>query len=204
MEPAPKHIALGVGLVLIVIGIGIVMAKSPPVVARSNAVPLEAALAEVSTAYEACQADEVLPSRTIAIRLSLEATFGPTVRVRVLHDGVTLTSGAQAAGWNRQSVTVPVRPLPRTVAGVRVCFAMSPKDETVRINGSTRGGPAGQAIRLEYMRPGHRTWWALAPSVARRMAFGRATNGVWIVLVVAAAMVALAAIVAMVAVRDPR
>lgn len=203
MTPAPKRIALGVGLAFIAICLVIVMAKSPPVVARSNAAPLEGAIAEVSSAYAACQGGEVLPSGTTAIRLSLEAAFGPAVSVRVLHDEKTLTDGTQAAGWNRQSVTVPVRPMARTVAGVSVCFAISPQEETVRVNGS-KAGPAGQRIRLEYMRPGHRSWWALASSVARRMAFGRATNGLWIVPAVAAAMAMLVAIVGWVAVSDRR
>jgi hypothetical protein len=189
------------------IGIAVVMSQSPAVVARTNAVRIVGPIAEVTGTYEACQSGELLPAGTSAIRLSLEAMFGPSVRVRVLQDDQTLTSGTQASGWSRQSVTVHVKPLPRAVAGVSVCFAIAPKDELVYVKGSTvastAASPEGRLFRIEYLRPGDRSWWALVPSVARRMSFGRATGGVWIILAVVAAMVALTAIVSLVVVRNP-
>ncbi len=35
-------------------------------------------------------------------------------------------------------------------------------------------------MRIEYLRPGHRSWWALASSVARRMSLGRMPSDAWI------------------------
>lgn len=205
MRPAPKQVALAVGLLLTALGIGVVMSQSPPVVARSNGVAINALVAEVSSRYEACEGHEVLPRGTTAIRLSLEAMFGPSVLVRVLRDGQVLTSGTQASGWSRQSVTVPVKPLAHTITGAVVCFAMDPQDERVYVKGSSSapGSSAGGLTRIEYLRAGGQSWWALAPSVARRMSFGRATSGLWIVLAVAAAMLALTATVSWVLLRDP-
>ena len=208
MQPStPKRISLAVGLALTATGIGVVMAQSPAVVARTNGVSIRGSIAEVSSAYEACQSGEVLPSGTTAIRLSLEAMFGPTVRLRVLRDGVVLTRGTQAAGWSRQSVTVPVKALARTATGVSVCIAITPKDELVYLKGSpAAGAPSSQAdgeIRIEYLRPGSQSWWTLASAVARRMSFGRATSGVWIVFAVVGAMLVLTAMVSWVAIRDP-
>ncbi len=188
------------------VAVAVVMSQAPAVLARTNAVPIVSPIAEVSSAYEACQSGEVLPAGTSAIRLSLEAMYGPSVRVRVLRSGKTITSGRQSSGWSRQSVTVPVRPLPSTVAGVSVCFALAPRDELVYVKGSTAPGAAGSQaggqIRIEYLRPGDRSWWALAPAVVRRMSFGRATSGVWIVFAVLAAMAALTGIMSLLVLRD--
>ena len=191
------RIALALGSTLIAVGIVLVMSQSPLALARSNAAPIAGQIAAVSSPYEACQGHEVLPSGTTAIRLSLEAMYGPAVRVRVLRGGELLTSGRRTSGWSRQSVTVPVEPLPRTFAGVSVCFAIAPADETVDVKGSVgaTGSHRGAEVRIEYLRPGSRSWWSLAPAVARRMSLGRATSGVWIVVVAAAAMLALALIV---------
>jgi hypothetical protein len=201
MKRTPTRIALALGWVLLTVSIVAVMSRSPEVVVRTNAVPIVTPVAEVTGAYEACQADEVLPAGTRAIRLSLEAMYGPSVRVWVARGGRTLTSGSQGSGWSRQSVTVPVTPLPQTVSGVSVCYSLAPHDELVYAKGSTRAG-AAPAIRIEYLRPGSRSWLALMPSVARRVSFGRATSGVWIVLVVVAAMAALGLIVSWATVRD--
>lgn len=207
MSSAPKRVSLVLGLALTATGVVIALSQSPAVVARTNAVPITGAIVGVTSAYEACEKHEVLPSGTSAIRLSVDAMFGPRIHVSVLRGDEALTSGTQAAGWSGQSVTVPVRPLPDRAAGVNVCFAIAPKDEQVYINGSPSAGVAGSrtrgGVRIEYLRPGARSWWALAPAVLRRAAFGHATSGVWIVLLVAGAMIALTAIVSWLAVRGP-
>jgi hypothetical protein len=205
VRPASTRIAVVCGLVTIAAGIAFVMSRSPPALARSNAVPILGPLASVSSPYEACQGHEVLPSGTTSIRLSLEAMYGPAVHVRVWRDGRLLTSGRRASGWSRQSVTVPLEPLAASFAGVSVCFAIAPVDETVEVKGSpdAGGSPRGGAIRMEDLRPGRRSWWSLASAVARRMSLGRATGGVWVVVVAAAAMLALAAIVSLLLARAP-
>jgi hypothetical protein len=205
MKPTARGISLAVGLALTAAGVVAVMSQSPAALARTNGVPVTGPIAEVSSAYQACQAHEVLPRGTTAIRLSLEAMYGPSVRVRVVRKGELLTSGSQGSGWSRQSVTVPVKPRARTFTGVSVCFAFAPKDELVDVKGSSPGpGVHAAAIRVEYLRPGRRSWWSLASSVARRMSFGRATSGLWIVAAVAAAMLALTAIVSWLLIRDAR
>jgi hypothetical protein len=202
------RISLAIGLALTAIAIGLVMSRSPRIVARTNAVPIsETISATASHPVAACQGNEVLPRGTTAVRLSLEALMGPRVVVRLIHNHALLSTGEQAAGWSRQSVTVPVKPLRRSVANVSLCFAMAPHDESVRIDGKNGTSPSGAAvggrIRIEYLRPGKRTWWALASGVIRRMSWGRATRGVWIVLVVLATMVALAALASLLIARDP-
>jgi hypothetical protein len=183
--------------------VAILLSQSPPVVARSNAVPTLELIGGISGPFETCQRGETLPAGTTAIRLSLESMFGPRVAVRVLGPGGALTAGEVASGWGRQSVTVPVQPRPRTVAGVDVCFAFAPKDETVLVRGAEHGPGTGR-FRVEYLRPGTRTWWALAAPIARHMALGRAAAGIWVVFAAAAGMLAVAGVASWGALQDPR
>jgi hypothetical protein len=222
------RISLTVGLALTAMAIGIVLSRSPTVVARTNGVPIEGTVRAMTSAGEVCQEHELLLRGTTAIRLSLEALYGPRVSVRAVHDGELVTSGERGSGWTRQNVTIPVKSVPRTVAQVDVCFALAPKDETVDLNGgrsasalvssggARAGGPPGidyllpvprptsAGIRIEYLRPGSRSWWSLALQVARRMGLGRAPSGTWTVLVVLAAMAALVAVVSWLLARERR
>src|SRR6202043_813748 len=52
----------------------------------------------------------------------------------------------------------------------------------------TTGGRAPM-FRVEYLRPGHSSWWSLASSVARRMGLGHAAAGTWIVFLLIALMI---------------
>lgn len=201
-----RRLALAVGLTALAIAIVAVMSRSPAVVSRTNAAPIVGPVVTISHDFETCQDDELLPAGTTAIRLSLEALLGPPVLVRVLHQGAVLASGSVGAGWSRQSVTIPVRPLRRAFADTSVCFTVAASDETVYAKGASDAaapdaGTEGR-IRIEYLRPGRRSWWALAPSVARRMALGRAPSGIWVVFGVLSAMLVLTAIVSWLAVRE--
>jgi hypothetical protein len=180
------------------------MSRSPPVVALTNGVPSDGVVSDIHKPIESCQAGEVLPSGTTAVRLSLYSMFGPRLRLRVLRGREVITSGEEAAGWSTP-VTVPVKPLRYTATGVSVCFAIAPKDELVGLEGVLTGSSeSGVSITIEYLRPGGHSWWALASSVASRMALGRATSGVWIVLAVLVAMVALVAVVSVTALSGRR
>ena len=202
------RISLAIGLSLIAVAIGVVMSRSPPVVARTNGVPIDETVATASNFVEACQGGETLPHGTTAVRLSLEAYLGPRVMVKIVHNHKSLTTGERALGWSRQSVAVPVKSLQRSVANVSLCFAMSPRDETVKIKGKREAGLTGSVtggrIRIEYLGQGHRSWWRLVPSVVRRMSWGRAENGVWAALAVLVMMVTLTAVVSVLIVRDSR
>jgi hypothetical protein len=190
-----QRIALACGLALSIVAIGVVLTRSPPVVARTNGVPIGQAVASAAQKFEDCQKGEALPGGTTAIRLWLAAGLGPRVQLRVIRDGVVLTRGEQPPGWSR--LTVAVKPLEHAVAGVSVCFAMAPKDEVVFFKGvKARGAQFGARIRIEYLRPGSHSWLSLAPSIAKRMSLGREPSTIWIVLAVLAGMLALVAIVA--------
>jgi hypothetical protein len=167
------RISLTVGLALTALVIGIVMSRSPTVVAGTNGVPIEGTIRAMTSPGEACQEHELLPHGTTAIRVSMEALSGPRVSVRVSRGGSLVTSGEQGSGWTRQNVTIPVRSLPRTASPVSVCFRLAPNDETVDLDGgptvhpliatggaaasrtvgASAGGPSGAVYLAPLARP---------------------------------------------------
>jgi len=113
--------------------------------------------------------------------------------------------GERGTGWTGSVLTIPVRPLARSYADVRVCVSIDlAGDERVEIFGThTKPSVAalagnGQALKgrmqIEDMRPGSRTWWSLAALVARHMGFGNFAGGAWNVVLVLALVVAIAAV----------
>jgi len=211
------RVALAAGLTSTAIALGIVLSHSPPAVTRSK-IPMTiiVGFGKSDLGARLCQANEVLPRRTTAIRVSLIAVLGPPVSVEASLDGHVLTRGRRGAGWTASSVTIPVTPLSRTMSSVTVCVNVSSPDEPVGIRGARttpalaafdrqgplprsshssalryREGPLPGRIMIEYLRPGESSWWSLATSVARRMGLGRAETGTWVALLAILLMVAV-------------
>ena len=206
------RVALAVGLALTAVAVALVLSRAPEVIAGSNAIgPLPRALHAVPGSGSACQANETLPAGTSAITLSLEATAGPRVAVSVLSGSTVLTHGESANGWTGAAVTIPVEPVRRVVRDATVCFSFAGANERVSFLGAhtsteraaTSGGHAIPGrIGVEYLRSGSSPWWSLAHAIARRMGFGRAWPGGWVVLLVAALMACAIAIASWLIVRE--
>ena len=117
-------VALAAGLTLLALAIGLTLLGSPMSVARANrpAGQPEEPVASTTQSAHYCEAGEVLPSGTSALRIWLEAAAGPRVNVAVYSNGRLVTDGHRGSDWIGGSVTVPVRPLSRTVSrdGLRV------------------------------------------------------------------------------------
>jgi hypothetical protein len=191
---------LAAGLALLAIGVALTLKGSAVSVAASNVPPGadEEPITATKTSASYCQDGERLPRGASAIRLWLAAAMGPRVRVTVSRDGRPLTGGQHPSGWSGGSVTVPVRPLSRAVADVRLCASFALRDEAVVVQGSA--APAAVGLQdggqrlagrmwVEYLRPGSRSWASLIPSILRHMGFGHAAPGEW------SALAALALIV---------
>lgn len=190
-------VALAVGLGLVAIALGVTLSGSPLVVAAASSTGRET-LAETNKDAGACQANEVLPAGTSAIRFSLKSDVGPRVSISALTGTHVLINGVTSAGWTSEAVTVSVRPMARATSHVRICFNLGSTNEPVAING-VRTGRAVAAIAsngealpgrvgIEYMRPARSSWWSTAQAVARRIGLGRAPSGTWIVLLLLALM----------------
>jgi hypothetical protein len=203
--------ALVFGLALAVAAIGVVLSRSPITVAGTNSVPASSIVAYLWGGVRRCERGGTLPQGTSAIRVSAFSNTGPRTTLKALSGPLVLTHGERDAGWGVDaSVTVPVRRVPRTVPNTTVCMALGPALEPVGLTGievptTTANGRAGGArFRMEYLRAGHRSWWSLAPSVARRMGLGRAASGTWIVFVVIALMITVAALASRLLLRELR
>jgi hypothetical protein len=190
------RVTLAAGLVLLVLAIVFVLTRSPPTLVGDNGVPLEGTFAHLPSGSSACQAHTPLLAGASAVRVSLYAGIGPRVSVRVLSsDGRLLASGVRGSGWRGESPTVALAAPSSAAANTNFCFALGSSGESVGLDGSgaqtgegarTRDGSAlGVRLRIEYLRPGARTWLALVPSVARRVGLGRWAAGTWVALLLA-------------------
>jgi hypothetical protein len=196
-------LALAAGLLLIVLAVAIALAHAPLVLARQNLAQTHTTVARTTIPTGACQAGEVLPRGTSAIRLGLVTVLGPEVAVRVFSGSRLLTRGVHGPGWEGASVTIPVRSLARTFVPVRVCFALSLLNGPVSMLGwhtghaaaaVAEGKPLPGRMHIEYLRPARETWWSMVSATARRLGLGRAASGTWNALLVMALAVVLIAL----------
>ncbi len=198
------RVALAAGLLLLAITIAATLSRPPLVVAGTNSVPAETVIAPAND-YSACQSNEVLPAETTAMRLSVSANIGPSVNVTALSGSRIITFGTREAGWGGEVVTVPVQRVSGTIPNARVCFGFGATLEKSGPVGTyraayTNGEPA--RTRIEYLRPGHSSWWSLAATVARRMGLGRSPGGTWVALVALALMATVVVLVAWLILRQ--
>jgi Predicted membrane protein (DUF2142) len=187
------RLALTVGLAITGLAIAIVLSRSPPTVARSNAVPETEVVENAPPGVLVCQPDEALPGGASAIRVALYARLGPQVSVSVLAGPRTISAGRLGSGWSGGSATIPIHPLQHTVANVKVCLRTGPQSEPVGLLGtetapaiaaSTAEGVMKGRTKVEFLRPGPSRWWSLASSVAQRFGLGRTVSGTWIAYLV--------------------
>lgn len=188
MAETRLKIALGAGLVIGAVALGVTLTGSPVAVARVNTATLTA-IGEVHQPMAACQSGEALPRGSTAIRLRVLSFAGPRVTAAVLEHGHLIARGERGSGWSGGAVTVPVEPLSTTTSGVELCYAIyGNDDESDGLVGEltaqgdaalTRSGPLPGRLRAEYLRPGKSSWWSLATAVAHRLGLGRAASGAW-------------------------
>jgi hypothetical protein len=201
--------ALAGGLALIALGVLVTLSRAPAVTAKGAGILPETQFVATSSAASGCQQGESLPAHTTAIRLGLFAITTPEVKVQVFAGARTagartVAEGRLAPGWAGEGATVAVnRVFARTVAPVTVCFSVTNVNAPVQMVGrkvppseATVGGgrPLPGRISIQYVQPGHRSWWSLALTVARHLGLGRADSGTGnalLVAVLAAAVLAL-------------
>jgi hypothetical protein len=208
---ARLKLLLGAGLLLGIAAIAITLTEAPITLARLNT-PQGAYLTEAQGKVSACQAGELLPRGTSAIRLRAYAFLGPRVTVELRARGHVIADGERGSGWTGGVVTVPVSHLSTARSGVELCFTMFGNGhEPIELLGeptsgarAARGqhGPLPGRVRVEYLRPGDASWWSIAPEVARRMGLGHAAPGTWSVLLVLALMGCLMALCSRLILRE--
>jgi hypothetical protein len=198
-------VTLAVGLALLVVAIGVVLSRSPLVVAGTNSVPVQTEAEIKRGDTGSCQQAGTIPQGTSAIRLAVEARdVGPRVAVKVLSGSRVVAAGAREAGWTAAiTVTVPVPRVSHAVSDARICIAIGSIVEPFRVYGAlappaaaARSALQGVNLRIEYLRPGPSSWWSEISSTAYHMGLGRAAGGTWIVFLVVALVSAVAILAA--------
>jgi hypothetical protein len=195
------RVALGAGLLLIVLALGLVLSGSPAAVLGSSGAPPEEALASVRSPVRLCQGGESLPRGTSAIVVWLGAALGPSVVVDAVSGGRLVAHGEAGAGWTGKDTTIPVRTVARTIEHVTLCFKFAPTNEAVipggrhapRATPTTLNGKAQPwRMTIEYLGDGRRSWWSRGSSIAYHMGLGRLPSGAWapvVAIVLALALV---------------
>ena len=145
-----------------------------------------------------------IPHGTSAIRVSLSANVGPRVSIRVLEGSRVLAQGERPGGWGAtETVTVPVTHVASAIHDATLCTTIATPIEYLQINGTP--SPDGSVLlRLEYLRPGPRSWFSLAPTISHELGLGHAFPGTWIVFALLALMLAAIALVARVLLEELR
>lgn len=197
-------VALALSLALMIVVVALTLTRSPLRVVRVGAKSKES-LGTTTGSATVCQTGETLPASVSAIRLGMEASFGPRVLLRAYSGSRILTAGSRAADWTGSSVTVPVEPLEHAASPVKLCLYVPANSERLQLYGAhavaakAAVGREGQVfpgrVSVEYMEPGGGSWWSRALSVARHMGIGHAISGTWVALLVAALVAALCALV---------
>lgn len=205
-------VALAASTIVIAAVIVGVLSRSPSVVAGTNAITI-AGHADLPTGnVSSCQRVGAVPQGTSAIRVSIGSGAGPRIRLDVVSASRIVTHGELPAGWGLAAETVvPVKTLTHPVRDAVVCTSLGAAAEPIRVEGRPRPGSANGAItfsridlRMEYLRPGARSWFSLASTVAYRMGLGRAESGTWITFLALLLVVAAGVAAARLAVRELR
>ncbi len=175
------------------------LSRAPLVLARTNVAP-EAHMTVSRGETTSCQSNETLPRGTSALRLWISVNIGPRVQVAVLSGSRVVAEGAQGAGWTGKVVTIPISPVPSRSSVLTVCTRLGQLVEPITLYGGlprqSTGSAAATELKIEYLRPGRRSWWAQARSVAQRLGLDRAPGGAWVALIPIALMAAAAVLTA--------
>ncbi len=201
-------LALAVGLAAGVVALVVVLSRPPlNVVAGTDGVAANMLVGYTSGGeVTICQSAGTVPAGTEAVRVSLSANVGPRVSLKIFRGASVVATGVHAPGWGvGETVTVPVARVAKTIASANACTTVGESVEPVQLNGTRVTTPAGIHavwLRMEYLRPGPRSWLSLASSIAARMGFARAPSGAWVAWLVAALMLAAALLAARLVLRE--
>ncbi len=207
-------VALATGLTLLAVAIGVTLQGSPTTVLATNRIPDAGEVAATRKSTSACQSGELLPAGASALRLTLAGEIGPAVAVTVKSAGHTIARGSRGDGWTGASVTIPISRVSHTTPDAVLCFALGRPLGDIEIFGEhTSGahalvGPRGEALPgrmgVEYLGAGRASWLSRLSAIARRMGFGHAWGGVWIVFALLVAMAGAVGLLAWLARKELR
>jgi hypothetical protein len=186
-------------LVVLAGAFGAALAHSSQRAAGTSGIGPAAVLAAVDDSSSFCQAHELIPHKTAAVRVSMQTPGAapPPLSVTLYRsDGRVIANGTlPSRPWRGTSVTVPVRPVTRGDAWGRVCFGIGRGDQIAIVGEPApprlAARPLSGRVRIDYLRPGHESLLTLAPTVARRLGLAQAWSGPSVALVTLALVCAV-------------
>jgi hypothetical protein len=199
------RLGLAAGLAGTVLALALVLSRPPLVLGGSNGVAPNFAITFTRGSETICQPGRTLPAGTEAIRVSLSPNIGPKVDLKVFSGSKTITEGEREAGWGvDETVTVSVKRVAHTTRDTRICTKIGPAAEGVQVNGEhvTVGGRQAIWLRMEYLRPGQRSWLSLGPSIASRMGLAHSPTGAWAGYAAIAVMIAVCGLASRLVLRE--
>jgi hypothetical protein len=199
------RVALGAGLVLLALAVVVRLSRPPLAVIKTNIEAAGTPIGITSGNGKFCEESETLPAGTSTIRVGLSVNVGPRVTVTVLSGAQVLVEGSQPAGWTGEEVSVSIPRVPSTVSGTNVCIAIGPTLEPVEVIGLKSRRPTSESpgrVRIEYLRPGSRSWWSLTSPIARSMGLGRSPSGTWVAFIPLVLMAAAAILASWLVLRE--
>jgi hypothetical protein len=141
-----------------------------------------------------CQYNEIIPRGTTALRMTLGDYGKPGPPLNVLISvarkvaGVSqlqqIARGRLAADWAEGVVLLPISRVRHQIAGAAVCLSNSGRTPVAIAGLPDSAGDYGlydlqdgastpYEIRIDYMLPGHPSWFSLIGTLAHRMTLGK-------------------------------
>ena len=193
-EVEPQHgrlfaATLAIGLTLLAVGLVATLSHAAPRRTGTNGIATAEVFGSTKGGGTLCQRYEQIPAGTGAIRISLFGVGGraPAVAVAVADGSRSVARGRRAASRlaPQQLVVVPLHPVVAHDAGGRVCVTLGTGGRLGIVGQATapkfaaRSGrePLVGRLQIEYLRPGHESWWAFASTVAHRIEIGHPLAG---------------------------
>jgi hypothetical protein len=204
-------VTLLLSLALMIIGVALTLTRAPLRIVHT-ATKSEESLGTTTGSATVCQAGETLPSGVSAIRLGLEASFGPRVLMRAYSGGRVVAVASRSPNWTGSSVTLPLAPLDHALSPVKLCFHVPANSGRLQLYGAhvaaakAARGQRGEAlpgrVSVEYLAPAAGSWWSRASSLARHMGIGHAIGGASVALLVLLLMLGTCGLVVRLAWRE--
>jgi hypothetical protein len=188
----PLIAVVAIGLAALLVGIAVDASGSARRLAGSNLVADVGLVAQLPPGGKLCQPG-LVPGDTAALRLRVDggARPRPALAAAVLQGTRTVASGELLAGAPG-IVDVPLSHVRHVVDQATTCV-MNRGNTDVSLAGTPT--PKQGLVRMEYMRPGNESWWALLPTLVHRFGLGKSHwLGGWSLLLVGLLMVASAGI----------
>jgi hypothetical protein len=195
----PARWALAGALLAIVVALIVLLTGRQAQIASTDRVPNYTFVTELYSGQQLCQANEIVPAGTAALRMTI-GTYGkpgPPLAIAISAPASyarkapmrRISTGGIAKGWRQGVISMPVTRVTRIHAEANVCIA-NRGPWPVAIAGTTPpanyyvadsvdGNALSSEVRIDYMFAGRPSWFAMLSTIAERMTLGKGSYIGW-------------------------